>query len=312
VTVRSAAYCTSQDVLTRLAGTPIDMSGTMRGSLVAKIPEVCSDIDRRVRLARGQRPGWSFLAASEHEVQLVSFAGSATAGSFILALGLVVTGPIAWNADSAAVQVALDAALGEDLVTVSPAGAGGPFTLAFSAVGPQELFVAIPSLTPATSYLVVERLVPGAVLPIVRRYTAKRGSGYLPIDDAVSVSRVRFIARGGGAGLELAVETDYLPSPLNALPIQGLELVRGGGWPSNVGGVEVTLVPGYATEVLTDVREAAIIEVIRSYYGDRTGNDDRIGMTPFGQISIAKAFTSKLGQLVDDYRRGDAFLRTIG
>jgi len=295
-----------------MVGTPIDMSGTFRASLVAKIPEICSDIDRRVRQARGQRPGWSFLASQEHEVQLVSFAGSATAGSYILALGLVATAPIDFDADSAGVQAALDAALGADLVTVSPAGAGGPFTLAFATAGPQELFVAIPSLTPTSSYLVVERLVPGAVLPVVRRYTAARGARSLPIDDAVSVSAVRFIARGGARGTELALETDYLPAPLNALPIQGLELVRGGGWPTNIGGVEVEMVPGFATEVSFDVREAAIIEVIRSYFGDRTSNDDRLGMTPFGQISIAKAFTSKLEQLVSDSRRGDGFVRRIG
>src|SRR5258707_15798678 len=89
-----AALCTTQGILVRLVGTPIEMSGTFRGALAAKIPEITADINRRVSVERSQGAGWSFLADQLHEVQLVSMAGEATDGDFTLSLGAVPTPPI--------------------------------------------------------------------------------------------------------------------------------------------------------------------------------------------------------------------------
>jgi hypothetical protein len=304
-----AAYCTTQDILVRLVGTPIDMSGTFRGALAGKIPEVCADINRRVATGRGQGAGWSFLADQAHEVQLASRAGNATDGTFTLSLGAITTADIDFDAVAADVEAALNTALGAATVTVAPAGAGGPWQITFTDEGPHDLLVAIADFTPAAAYVIVERLVPGVTVPTVRRYRGRNAS-ILPIDDCVEVLAASLTRPDGSLIRPMVAGVDFLPVPLNGSPIVGLELVAG-VWPAATI-ASVTLVPGYASSVPYDVREAAEIETIRSYFGDRTGQNDVLGMTPFGSLSVAKAFTSKVAQLVADYSYGGAMLRGAG
>jgi len=305
-----AAYTTTQDILQLLVGSPINFSGLFRGALAMKIPQVCADINRRVAVARGQGPGWSFLADSEHEVQLVSLAGAASAGTFTLSLGATTTAPIAFDADSTDVADALNAALGADSVTVDPAGDGGPWRVLFTGTGPQPLLVPISDLTPATTYVIAERLVPGTTVPSTRLYRG-RGSVLLPIDDCVEVRAVRLVRADGTLIRAMAEGVDYIRVPLSYLPITALELVNGGLWPRHLF-VEIDLVPGFAVEIPPDVQEAAGIEVIRSYLADRAGNDDRLGMDPFGRVMVSKAFTSKVNQLVSDYSYGATLLGRSG
>lgn len=129
----------------------------------------------------------------------------------------------------------------------------------------------------------------------------------LPIDDAFSVSSVTLYS-SGVLQRTLAAGTDYVPWPYSGGPIVGLMSLRG-CWQTEPGSIQVSARWGYGLAVPVDAREAAIIEVIRSRYGDREGNDDRLGMTPFGSVTIAKAFTSKLKQLVSDYGFAGGFLR---
>ena len=143
-----------------------------------------------------------------------------------------------------------------------------------------------------------------------RLFAAPTGARrFLPIDDCIEVTGVTLYAPTGIVSRTLVATTDYRTWPLNgAIPITAL-LWGTGAWPEMPSLVGVTAKWGYATTAPTDVREAAIIEVIRSYLGDRAGNDDRLGMTPFGSVITAKAFTSKLKQLVSDYSSGAGFLR---
>jgi hypothetical protein len=65
-----------------------------------------------------------------NEVQTVTLAGTLTGGSFLLTLEGITTGPIAYNANLAAIQAALDAAFGASQVVA--AGTVASFTLTFS------------------------------------------------------------------------------------------------------------------------------------------------------------------------------------
>ena len=143
-----------------------------------------------------------------------------------------------------------------------------------------------------------------------RLFLAPAGSRrFLPIDDAVEITQVRIYAPGGAVSRTLVAGTNYRPWPLNgALPITAL-LWAAGAWPELPYLIGVTAKWGYGLNIPPDVQEAAEIEVIRSYLADRAGQDDRIGMSPFGSIITAKAFTSKLKQLVSDYSHGAGFLR---
>ena len=131
----------------------------------------------------------------------------------------------------------------------------------------------------------------------------------LPIDDCVEITRVAIYSSTGSLVRTLTAGTDYLPTPVNgALPITGLLMISG-AWSEMPYRIGVTMRPGYGLLLGPDVREAAAIEVVRSFIGDRAGQNDTIGMTPFGSIIVAKAFTSKLRQLVSDYSMGAGFMR---
>jgi hypothetical protein len=141
-----------------------------------------------------------------------------------------------------------------------------------------------------------------------RLFQAKPGNALLlPIDDCVEVTVVTLYSAPGIVSRVLVPVTDYLPIPLQGSPI--IALKRASGWPAYPGLTGVTSRWGYADAIGADVRKATIIEVIRSYLGDRSGNDDRIGMTPFGSIITAKAYTSLVRQLISDYSRATGGLQ---
>jgi hypothetical protein len=140
-----------------------------------------------------------------------------------------------------------------------------------------------------------------------------RGKTLLQIDDCVEICEVVLQDNAGTTIATLTAGSDYLAEPLNRTPVTTLRRIAGGfagrvkpwHYAHRVG---VTARWGYADADLPDVREATIIEVIRSYLADRSGNDDRLGMTPFGAVVTAKAYTAKMQQLVDDYGDGPRYL----
>lgn len=145
----------------------------------------------------------------------------------------------------------------------------------------------------------------------VRTYTGKPGPiRLLPIDDAFSLTSVALYSRGL-LQRTLIAGTDYVTWPSNGLPITGL-LMLTGVWPEEPGSIQVTGRWGYGLVTPVDVREAAIIEVIRSYLSDQGGNNDSMGVTPWGAVISSKAFTSKLFRLVNDYGHGGGFMRAGG
>lgn len=302
-------YCTVYDVRSRLAGFVPNMGPEWDGILAAKCSEASADIDRRIRQVRSQPNSWSFLADTPNAVQQVLLSGTPTAGTFTLARGVTTSGSIAYNAVASAVATALNTAFGAGTVAVT--GVPGNWTVTFLAAGPQPFLAGVASLTPATSYVVVQDIRTGVLtVPSVRRFTGRRGgTDLLPIDDCVSVSSVQILDAQGNVVQTLAAGTDYLPDPIQGTPITGLTLVRRGWWPWNAGGIAVGATWGYGTDLLPDVRETACIEVIRSFNSDKTGNSDALGVTPFGTAQMSRAFSSKLNTLIQDYRSGSAFFR---
>jgi len=72
-------------------------------------------------------------AIGVNEVQTVTVSGSVSAGTFVIRVGDIATGPIAYNANQSAIQSALDSAFGTNGVVV--AGTLASFTLTFSGTG---------------------------------------------------------------------------------------------------------------------------------------------------------------------------------
>ena len=135
-----------------------------------------------------------------------------------------------------------------------------------------------------------------------RLFRAKAGGPqFLPIDDCVEVTSVTLYTRPGTVSRVLTPVTGYQTFPLQGTPI--IALLGTAGWFGYPGLVGVTARWGYSDAVMTDVRKAAIVEVIRSYLGDRGGNNDTLGITPFGSLMMSKAYTSLMRQVVSDYSR---------
>lgn len=140
----------------------------------------------------------------------------------------------------------------------------------------------------------------------VRRFVG-RGTAFVPIDDCVELVRVALLNPDGSESFVLATPEHYLAEPMGGTPITGISRAYATFGRGAILAAEAKW--GYAVTLPLDVQEATVIEVIRSYLADRVGNDDRLGMTPFGSVVTAKAFTSKLKQLVSDYSAGGGFLR---
>ena len=307
------AYTTLAGFRSRLQGDQTVTPGTWDQAIIDAIAQVSGTIDEEVRQLRGQPPGWSFLAAQEYGVQLVSIspAGIATAGTFTLTFGASTTSALAYGAASSAVQAALVAILGAGTVAVAGAP-GGPWTITFAGTlsGPQPVLVATSSLTPATAHAVVEELVTGSANSEVRRYTG-RGTRLLLIDDCVSVSAVSILDPSGNVSQVLTAGTDYLTHPYQGTPITGLELTHG-WWPTYPGGVSVTLRPGFGLTIPAAVTLATDQETVRSLRGAQAGEDDRLGVTPYGSTVTSKALLSSTYRLINRYRYGASILRAGG
>jgi len=143
-----------------------------------------------------------------------------------------------------------------------------------------------------------------------RRYTGN-GSPLLFIDDAVLVSSVALTASDGTVLRQLAAGRDYLPWPLNGLPVTGLTLVSG-TWPDNPGGVSVVLARGYALTLPASVRDAAIEETLRTLRRAQAGIDDRSGTAPFGQEATGPALLAATARKLYKFRLGHGMLRRAG
>jgi hypothetical protein len=145
--------------------------------------------------------------------------------------------------------------------------------------------------------------------PTTRRYTGRDGgASLLLIDDAVAVSSAALLDDSGNLIQTLTAGVDYLPSPINSLPITGLRRLHG-LWPCNYGGVQVALTPGYGLVVPPNVVNAAIAEVIRAIKGGQAGEDDRLGVTPYGSVVTSKALLQSTVRMLSRYRYGGAILR---
>jgi hypothetical protein len=146
--------------------------------------------------------------------------------------------------------------------------------------------------------------------PTVSRYTG-RDAPLLMIHDSVAVSATTILDPFGNVVQVLSSGLDYLPWPMNGLPITGLTRVNG-WWPSWYGGVQVSRTPGYGLSVPPNVRGAALAEVIRAIRAGQAGEDDRLGMTPFGSVVVSKALLQSTLRMLSRYRNGAALLRGPG
>jgi hypothetical protein len=139
------------------------------------------------------------------------------------------------------------------------------------------------------------------------RYTGK-GAPLVLIDDSLEVISVAILDPMGNVIQTLVAGQDYLPYPLNGLPIVGLTRTSG-VWPSYAGGVQVDRVPGYAYDTPPNVRKATIEEVIRAIRAGQAGVDDRLGMTPYGTLVVSKALLASTLRTCQRYRFGGGFMR---
>lgn len=148
--------------------------------------------------------------------------------------------------------------------------------------------------------------------PVTRRYTGSAGgSSLLLIDDATAVSSVQILDSSGIVIQTLALNVDYLLRPMNTLPITGLVLLNG-VWPWYPGAVSVGLTPGYGSSIPPNVTNACIGEVIRAVRGGQAGEDDRLGVTPYGSVVVSKALLQSTLRMIYRYRAGAGFLRRTG
>ena len=300
------AYCTLADVKTSLAGDQPNMSSARDQSLVDKILEISRDIDRHISLCRGEPEGlFSFLAEQQFGQQIVYLSSTpkAVAGTFRLSFKGEITTTLAYNATNAAVQAALEAlsTVGASQVVVTGFD-GGPYTVDFAdtLTGPQDTMTGSSELGQPDSAIVVLPMIQGVTtIPSERKFQSTPACfGFLlPIDDCASITEVRLYTDA----TTFTVFTDYTLYPLRGLPIEGIKRVDGKDWPESPLYVGVLGSWGHSTEIPYDVRETTIIEVIRSHFSGQAGNDDRLGMTPFGKVITSKAFTDKFKYLKYDY-----------
>ena len=302
------AYALVDEVKARLSQDAPNMGSGKDQSIADKILEVSRDIDRKVAHRRGDLESlFSFVADRPYGRQVVSLSATPppTSGGFTLTFGDQTTIPIDWNADATAVQSILGylSNIGEGGVVVS-GNPGGPWRVDFagSLSGPQPAMTGYATTDALGATVTVQKVIAGvAQVPSEREFIATpdlHGDTILPIHACVEVVDV---VLHGSSDQSLVRGTHYLTWPLNGTPVEALKLLGVSAlqpWPTRYG---VLARWGWAEEVLEDVRETAIIEVIRSLLGDAAGNDDRLGTTPFGSVVTAKAFTSKFRELIDDY-----------
>jgi hypothetical protein len=132
------------------------------------------------------------------------------------------------------------------------------------------------------------------------------GSRILPIDDCISVTSVGLLPSPGGTTQALVLATDYRVVRSKGVIVALANIT--GAW-GDGSSLAVVANWGLMAAISSDLREVVAIETIRSFMGDRVGNNDVLGQTPFGQITTSKAFTSKVGRFVADWTYGGASLR---
>jgi hypothetical protein len=309
----TTAYCTLDELRRRMSGDQPVLSGASDQTLIDIIADASSLIDEEVRNVRGQQPGWSFLPPSLYGRSLVMVSGVPVSGTFTLTFGASTTVALAFTASAADVQAALDTILGagQSVVTGAP---GGPWLVTYAGTlsGPQPVLEPADTFAPVGAHVVVQELITGSAASVTRRYTgADGGSTLLLIDDAVSVSLVQLLDTQGNVIQTLTAGTDWLPYPLNGRPIIGLQRIVG-CWPTTRGGVQATIVPGYALTLPGDVHTASLQESIRVWRGAQAGEDDRLGTTPFGSVIVSKALLQSTQRMIARYRLGAGLLRRAG
>lgn len=137
-------------------------------------------------------------------------------------------------------------------------------------------------------------------------YAPEGGAEMLPIDDCVSITSVARRLSPTVAPAAIEPGTDYRLVRSRGVIVALASLT--GGWTTGQS-ADVLACWGLMDAVSPDLREVTVIEVIRSFMGDRVGNNDTLGLTPFGQMTFAKAFTSKVSKFVADWTYGGASLR---
>lgn len=300
----SVSYCTLEDVKSSLSGDVPNMGSNHDQSLVNKIVEVSRDIDRKVAECRGDSISlFSFLVERLYSRQRVYLSSTprATDGSFLLSFDGQITGPIAYDAPASTVQSEL-----ENLSTVGSGNAvvsgfpGGPWTVDFAGtlVGYQPTIEGQASVTPSDATIVVLPMIDGVPVLAAERFFRPTPALYghtLVIDDCLEILTVRGL---DASGSEIAIP-DWHEYPLRGTPIEGLK--GDDDWPEYPSRIGVSARWGHSATIPADVREAASIEAVRSHLAAIAGNDDRIGVTPFGKVMTSKAFTSKTHDLVQTY-----------
>lgn len=305
------AYCSLEDVKSSLSGDVPNMGTSHDQSLVNKIMEVSRDVDRRVAECRGISDDlFSFLADSLYGRQVVYLIGTPrpTTGTFVLAFDGQVSDVLAVDADGAGVQSALEALSNVGSGNVSVTGfSGGPWTVDFAGTlsGPQPTMTGTATTNAPVSSVVVLPAIQGVpAIPSERRFISEPTlyGQLLVIDDAIEVFDVKQYDAKGAYVKTFVPDVDYRLWPTRGTPIEALKIVVNDwpAWPVTMG-VEAHW--GFRRTIPEDVRESTTIEVIRSHFSALAGNDDRLGMTPFGSVITSKAFTSKFHSLAEDYGR---------
>lgn len=303
------AYCTIEDVKASMAGDAPNMGAGRDQAMADRILEVSRDLDRCVTECRGDPVElWSFLADQAYGSQIIYLSSSPapSGGTFVLAFNGEITGDMDWNVSAADVQATL-----ENLTTIGAGNVvvtgfdGGPFTVAFAAdlSGPQALITGRATLNVVDAKVVVLGVSQGvSAVPSERVFRSSPdayGPRLLVINDCIEIESVAVTDTEGDETVwDLGDDFVYYPS--SGLPIEALKSLTE-DWPEFPGFVTVNARWGYAASIPADVKGVTIIEVVRSIMAAQAGNDDRIGVSPFGRVMTAKAYTSKFYQTAKDY-----------
>ena len=306
-------FCTALEVKKLLTGDQPTMSSAQDNVIISEIADVTDQFQQELRTMRGEGEGWTLLAARLYGTQLISVSGAVISGTFTLTFNATTSGALQTTSSAAQIQAATDAicGAGNTVVTGAP---GGPWTVQFAGTltGDQPTIVATDSFlgpqgASSTSQVLVEEMITGSVAGVTNRFTGRRGL-LLPIDDFQSIESVRLVNPDGTLQRTLTLGVDYLPFPLNTLPIVGLTRIYGtcGDTP---GGVSVTGNPGYCQTVPGNIHKACVEEVIRGIRGGSAGVDDRLGTEPFAQQTVSRAFLASTNRTLYRYRYGGGMSR---
>jgi hypothetical protein len=289
------------------------MSSAQDQVIISEIGDVTDQFQQEIRTMRGEGEGWTLLAWRTYGTQLISVSGAVISGTFTLTFNATTSGALAATSTAAQVQTATDAicGAGNTVVTGAP---GGPWTVMFAGTltGDQPTFVATdtflgPQGISSTSQVIVEEMITGSSAGATYRYTGRDGS-LLIIDDFQSIEQVKLVNPDNSLVRVLTLGIDYLPYPLNTLPIVGLTRING-RWGDTPGGISVTGNPGYCQTVPGNLHKACIEEVIRGIRGGSAGVDDRLGTEPFAQQTVSRAFLASTNRTLYRYRFGGGMLR---